>query len=121
MAEDARTLDWRVATVEAAAASLGSVIVASTRVDAATRVIETALTATPAASAMVCLMLRISVGEYELGEPERTKLVVTVFRAEYGGGGGGGGGGGDGGGGGRGGLASVPGGGGHIGVTSMHA
>ena len=56
----------------------GRVIVASTRVDAAVRLISTALYGTFAASAIVRLILSRSVSEYDSGVPERTKVVLTV-------------------------------------------
>ena len=67
-----------MAKVCSAVVSSTRVIDASTRVDAAMSMIVTALTATPAASAMVCAMLRRSTDEYDVGEPERVKVVVTV-------------------------------------------
>ena len=41
-------------------------------------VTATAFKATPAASAMVCAMLTRSIDEYDVGEPERVKVVLTV-------------------------------------------
>ena len=70
-----------VAIAAAAVARSIRVIVASTRVDAAVRLISTAARGTFAASAIVRLMLSRSVVEYDSGVPERTKVVLTVAAA----------------------------------------
>ena len=68
----------RMARVCTADVSSARVIVASTRVDAAVSMSTMALTGTPAASAIVRAMLRRSIDVYDVGEPERVKIVLTV-------------------------------------------